>query len=53
MHGFDCGFLGTLKAFPERANFQSAGWLDRVPPQRLIHFDDWRVDRRKGNDLPK
>jgi len=37
---FDCGLLGDLKAFPERATFQSAGWLDRLPPRCLIHFDD-------------
>ena len=45
--------MGYVKAFPERATFQSAGWLDRLPPQRLIHFDDWKSESQEGQRFAK
>jgi 5,6-dimethylbenzimidazole synthase len=36
--------MGYVRNFPERPVLESEGWLNRLPPQNLIHFDDWTED---------
>lgn len=33
--------MGYVAQFPSRPIFQTQGWLDRISPRRLLHFDDW------------
>lgn len=39
--------IGYVREFPTRPLLESAGWLDRLPPRSLLHFDSWQA---QGDD---
>ncbi len=45
--------IGYVDSFPARPILETAGWAERLPPRKLLHFDTWERGAAQGGNLPR
>ena len=43
--------LGYVREFPDRPVLETVEWASRMPPRSLLHFDSWKGDSARGDEL--